>query len=205
MIRQAGSSRRRYNRCSPGRIFPPMNLDRVRAGNDVPTDCNVIIEIPMHGDPIKYEVDKETGAVFVDRFMSTAMHYPCNYGYIPNTLSDDGDPSDVLVLSPVPLITGVVVRCRPIGMLKMDDEAGGDAKILAVPIDKLTELYRAIHSPGDLPEISTRQIAHFFEHYKDLEPGKWVRVSSWVGAEEAKAEIMASVARYRAAQPKPRF
>ena len=125
-----------------------MNLDRVRAGNDVPNDCNVIIEIPMHGDPIKYEVDKETGAVFVDRFMSTAMHYPCNYGYIPNTLSDDGDPADVLVLSPVPLITGVVVRCRPIGMLKMDDEAGGDAKILAVPIDKLTGLYRAIHSPG---------------------------------------------------------
>ena len=182
-----------------------MNLDRVRAGNDVPNDCNVIIEIPMHGDPIKYEVDKETGAVFVDRFMSTAMHYPCNYGYIPNTLSDDGDPSDVLVLSPVPLITGVVVRCRPIGMLKMDDEAGGDAKILAVPIDKLTELYRTIHSPDDLPEISTRQIAHFFEHYKDLEPGKWVRVSSWVSADEAKAEIMASVARYQAAQPKPRF
>jgi len=182
-----------------------MNLDRVRAGNDVPNDCNVIIEIPMHGDPIKYEVDKETGAVFVDRFMSTAMHYPCNYGYIPNTLSDDGDPADVLVLSPVPLITGVVVRCRPIGMLKMDDEAGGDAKILAVPIDKLTGLYRAIHSPDDLPEISRRQIAHFFEHYKDLEPGKWVRVSSWAGADEAKAEIMASVARYQAAQPKPRF
>jgi inorganic pyrophosphatase len=182
-----------------------MNLDRVRAGNDVPNDCNVIIEIPMHGDPIKYEVDKETGAVFVDRFMSTAMHYPCNYGYIPNTLSDDGDPSDVLVLSPVPLITGVVVRCRPIGMLKMVDEAGGDAKILAVPIDKLSGLYRAIHSPADLPEISTRQIAHFFEHYKDLEPGKWVRVSTWVGADEAKAEIVASVARYQAAQPKPRF
>jgi inorganic pyrophosphatase len=182
-----------------------MNLDRVRAGNDVPNDCNVIVEIPMHGDPIKYEVDKETGAVFVDRFMSTAMRYPCNYGYIPNTLSEDGDPADVLVLSPVPLITGVVVRCRPIGMLKMDDEAGGDSKILAVPIDKLSGLYRAIQSPRDLPEISTRQIAHFFEHYKDLEPGKWVRVSSWVGAEEAKAEIMASVARYQAAQPRPRF
>jgi inorganic pyrophosphatase len=182
-----------------------MNLDRVRAGNDVPNDCNVIVEIPMHGDPIKYEVDKETGAVFVDRFMSTAMRYPCNYGYIPNTLSEDGDPADVLVLSPVPLITGVVVRCRPIGMLKMDDEAGSDSKILAVPIDKLSGLYRGIQSPRDLPEISTRQIAHFFEHYKDLEPGKWVRVSSWVGAEEAKAEIMASVARYQAAQPKPRF
>src|ERR1700726_3758519 len=162
-----------------------MNLDRVRAGTDVPNDCNVIIEIPMRGDPIKYEVDKETGAVFVDRFMSTAMHYPCNYGYIPRTLSDDGDPSDVLVLSPMPLITG------------------GDAKILAVPTDKLTGLYRAIQSPRDLPEITTRQITHFFEHYKDLEPGKWVRVSTWVGAEAAKAEILASVARYQAAQPVP--
>ena len=177
-----------------------MNLDRVSSGTDVPNDCNVIIEIPMHGDPIKYEVDKETGAVFVDRFMSTAMRYPCNYGYIPRTLSGDGDPCDVLVLSPVPLITGVVVRCRPIGMLKMDDEGGGDAKILAVPIDKLSSLYRGIESPRELPEITTRQIGHFFEHYKDLEPGKWVRVSSWVGAEEAKREILDSVARYQAEQ-----
>jgi inorganic pyrophosphatase len=175
-----------------------MNLDRVPAGKDVPNDCNVIIEIPMHGDPIKYEVDKETGAVFVDRFMSTAMHYPCNYGYVPRTLSGDGDPCDVLVLSPVPLITGVVVRCRPIGMLKMDDEAGGDAKILAVPVDQLSGLYRAIQSPRDLPEITTQQIAHFFEHYKDLEPGKWVRISTWVGAEEAKKEITDGVARYDA-------
>ncbi len=176
-----------------------MSLDRVPAGKDLPNDCNVIIEIPMHGDPIKYEVDKETGAVFVDRFMATAMHYPCNYGYIPRTLSDDGDPCDVLVLSPVPLITGVVVRCRPIGMLKMHDEAGGDAKILAVPIDKLSSLYRAIRSPRDLPELWTQQIAHFFEHYKDLEPGKWVRISTWVEAEEAKQEILDSAARYEAA------
>jgi inorganic pyrophosphatase len=182
-----------------------MNLDRVSAGTDIPNDCNVVVEIPMHGDPIKYEVDKDTGAVFVDRFMSTAMRYPCNYGYIPHTLSPDGDPCDVLVLSPVPLITGVVVRCRPIGMLKMDDEAGGDAKILAVPIDKLSSLYRTIQSPRDLPELTTRQIAHFFEHYKDLEPGKWVRVSSWVDAEEAKIEIMASVARFQATTPTPRF
>ena len=180
-----------------------MNLDRVPAGNDVPDDCNVVIEIPMHGDPIKYEVDKETGAVFVDRFMSTAMHYPCNYGYIPRTLSDDGDPCDVLVISPVPLITGVVLRCRPIGMLKMHDEAGGDEKILAVPIDKLSSLYRSIRSPQDLPEITIRQIAHFFEHYKDLEPGKWVRVSTWVGAEEAKAAIVAAIARYEAEKPGP--
>jgi len=175
-----------------------MSFDRVPAGKDVPNDCNVVIEIPMRADPIKYEVDKETGAVFVDRFMSTAMHYPTNYGYIPHTLSDDGDPCDVLVLSPVPLITGVVVRCRPIGMLKLDDEAGGDAKILAVPIDKLSSLYHNVQSPRDLPEITTRQIAHFFEHYKDLEPGKWVRVGIWVDAVEAKQEIIDGVARYKA-------
>src|SRR5512140_2458056 len=180
-----------------------MSLDRVPAGRDLPNDFNVVIEIPMNADPVKYEVDKDTGAVFVDRFMATAMHYPCNYGYIPQTLSLDGDPCDVLVLSPVPLITGVVVRCRPIGMLNMDDEAGGDAKILAVPVDELSALYRAIQSPRDLPEIWTQQIAHFFEHYKDLEPGKWVRVSTWTGPEEAKREIMDSVSRFREAPHKP--
>src|SRR5262245_35579528 len=153
-----------------------MNLDRVSAGRDVPNDLNVIIEIPMNADPVKYEVDKETGAVFVDRFMSTAMHYPCNYGYIPQTLSGDGDPADVLVISPFPLITGVVVRCRPVGMLKMDDEAGGDSKILAVPIDKLTSQYSGIRSPRDLPEARLAAITHFFQHYKDLETGKWVKM-----------------------------
>ncbi len=181
-----------------------MNLDRVPAGRDVPNDCNVIVEIPMLGDPIKYEVDKETGAVFVDRFMSSSMHYPCNYGYIPRTLSHDGDPCDVLVLSPMPLITGVVVRCRPIGMLKMDDEAGSDSKVLAVPVDELTGIYRSVQSPRDLPEVTTQQIAHFFEHYKDLEPGKWVRVSSWVGAEEAKREILEGIDRYEAAIARPK-
>ena len=181
-----------------------MSLHNVTPGASAPDEFNVIIEIPMNADPIKYEVDKESGALFVDRFMSTSMHYPCNYGYIPQTLSDDGDPCDVLVLSPVPLIPGAVVRCRPIGMLKMDDEAGGDSKILAVPIDKLSSLYRSIQSPRDLPELTTRQIAHFFEHYKDLEPGKWVLVSSWVGAEEAKSEITRSVARYGAANPATR-
>ena len=182
-----------------------MNLDRVSSGYDVPDDVNVIIEIPMHAEPIKYEMEKTTGAMFVDRFMSTAMRYPCNYGYVPHTLSGDGDPVDVLVLSPVPLITGVVVRCRPVGMLRMEDEAGNDTKILAVPIDKLSGLYRQIQSPRDLPEITTQQIAHFFEHYKDLEPGKWVRISTWVGAEEAKREITDGIARYdaelRAATP----
>jgi inorganic pyrophosphatase len=173
-----------------------MSLDRVPAGRDIPHDCNVVIEIPMGGEPIKYEVDKGTGAIFVDRFMSTAMHYPCNYGYIPRTLSGDGDPCDVLVVSPVPLITGVVVRCRPIGMLKMIDEAGGDAKIVAVPIDKLSPIYREVQSPRDLPTLTTQQIAHFFEHYKDLEPGKWVKLEGWVGAEEAKREIVDAAKRF---------
>ena len=175
-----------------------MSLDRVPAGKDIPNDCNVIIEIPMRGDPIKYEVDKETGALFVDRFMSTAMHYPCNYGYIPRTLSDDGDPCDVLVLSPMPLITGVVVRCRPIGMLKMTDDGGGDTKILAVPVDKLTSLYRAIETPRDLAETTISQITHFFAHYKDLEPGKWVKIEGWVGPEEAKAEILLGIKHFKA-------
>ena len=182
-----------------------MNLDRVTSGLDVPNDFNVIIEIPAHGEPIKYEVDKETGAMFVDRFMSTAMHYPCNYGYVPHTLSDDGDPVDVLVITPIPLLTGVVVRCRPVGMLKMQDEAGEDAKVLAVPVDKLTSLYRDIESPRDLPEMVLSQISHFFEHYKDLEAGKWVKVQGWVGAEEAKAEILAGVRRFQAAPEKPHF
>ncbi len=182
-----------------------MNLDRVNSGRDVPGDFNVIIEIPMNADPIKYEVDKETGAMFVDRFMSTSMHYPCNYGYIPHTLSDDGDPVDVLVISPVPLISGVVVRCRPLGMLKMTDEAGGDAKVLAVPIDKLCSLYRKKKSHKDLPELVLSQIAHFFAHYKDLEPGKWVKINGWVGVKEAKAEIVSGVKRYNSAKKKPMF
>jgi len=182
-----------------------MNLDRVTSGKDIPNDFNVIIEIPAHGEPIKYEVDKSTGAMFVDRFMSTAMHYPCNYGYVPHTLSDDGDPVDVLVITPIPLLTGVVERCRPVGMLKMEDEAGMDAKVLAVPIDKLTNLYRDIESPRDLPESVLNQISHFFAHYKDLEAGKWVKVQGWVGAEEAKTEILSGVARYNGADDKPMF
>ena len=165
-----------------------MGLDRVPSGKDLPNDFNVVVEISMHSEPIKYEVDKESGAIFVDRFMSTAMHYPCNYGYIPHTIAGDGDPVDVLVLSQFALPPGVVVRCRPIGMLKMTDEAGEDAKLLAVPVDKLTPMYRDIVSPRDLPQIVLDQISHFFEHYKDLEAGKWVKLDGWVGAEEAKAE-----------------
>ena len=176
-----------------------MNLDRVDSGQDVPNNVNVVIEIPMNSDPIKYELDKQTGALFIDRFMSTAMHYPCNYGYIPRTLSDDGDPVDVLVLTPYPLIPGVVVRCRPIGMLKMTDEAGGDEKLLAVPIDKLTSIYRSVQSPQDLPDIKIAKIAHFFEHYKDLEPGKWVKLDGWCGPDEAKKAILDGVKKYHEA------
>jgi inorganic pyrophosphatase len=179
-----------------------MNLDRVTSGKYLPNDFNVIIEIPMNADPIKYEIDKETGALFVDRFVSTAMHYPCNYGYIPHTLSDDGDPVDVLVITPFALMPGVVVRCRPIGMLKMSDDGGGDTKLLAVPVDKLTPLYRAIETPRDLPENTINQITHFFGHYKDLEPGKWVKIDGWVGPEEAKAEILESVKRYKSKSAK---
>jgi inorganic pyrophosphatase len=148
-----------------------MSLNLVTAGKDLPYDFNVIIEIQMNGAPIKYEVDKESGAIFVDRFMSTAMHYPCNYGYIPQTLSEDGDPVDVLVITPFALMPGVVVRCRTIGMLKMSDESGVDAKLVAVPVDKLSPLYQNVKSVRDLSPLTLAQISHFFEHYKDLEPG----------------------------------
>jgi inorganic pyrophosphatase len=181
----------------------PLNL--VTSGHDVPNDINVIIEIPFHSDPVKYEVDKDTGAVFVDRFMGTAMHYPCNYGYVPHTLSEDGDPADVLVITPYPLISGSVIRCRPVGMLSMTDEGGPDAKILAVPIDPLTDLYRGVNSFRDLPESLLAQIAHFFEHYKDLEAGKWVKVDGWLALDEAKAELLACIARFQAEPEKPQF
>ncbi|MGV3743397.1 MAG: inorganic diphosphatase [Burkholderiaceae bacterium] len=176
-----------------------MSLNQVPAGRDVPNDFNVIIEIPMNADPIKYEVDKESGAIFVDRFMSTAMHYPCNYGYVPQTLSDDGDPVDVLVVTPYALLPGVVIRCRAIGMLKMTDEAGGDAKVLAVPVDKLCAIYKNWQKPEDAGELLLQQIQHFFEHYKDLEKGKWVKVEKWVGPDEAKAEITNGVESYKKA------
>ena len=184
---------------------PAMSLNRVSSGRNLPDDFNVVIEIPAHGEPIKYEVDKESGAMFVDRFMSTAMHYPCNYGYIPHTLSEDGDPVDVLVITPIPLITGVVVRCRPIGMLRMTDEAGVDGKLLAVPVDKLCGLYKGVNRPEDLQALLLAQISHFFEHYKDLEEGKWVKVDGWVGIDDARAEILAGVERYRNAADKPAF
>jgi inorganic pyrophosphatase len=179
-----------------------MNLDRVGSGANLPQDVNVIIEIPSHSDPVKYEVDKETGALFVDRFMNTAMFYPTNYGYIPHTLSDDGDPVDVLVVSPYALISGSVVACRPVGMLKMTDESGIDAKVIAVPHDKM---YDDVQDIGDVSPRLLDQLAHFFEHYKDLEKNKWVKVEGWVGKAEAEAEIIASVERFKAAPVKPQF
>jgi inorganic pyrophosphatase len=182
-----------------------MDPSKVSSGRNVPNQINVVIEIPSHAEPVKYEMDKETGAMFVDRFMSTAMHYPCNYGYVPHTLSSDGDPVDVLVVTPYPLISGSVIECRPVGVMKMTDESGDDAKVLAVPIDKLCKSYRKIESFRDMPPELLEQIAHFFEHYKDLDEGKWVRVGGWGGVDEAKAEIMASVKMFQEAPEKPNF
>lgn len=173
-----------------------MSLDNVTPGNNVPEFFNVIIEIPMNADPVKYEVDKATGAIFVDRFMSTAMHYPTNYGYVPKTISGDGDPVDVLVITPVPLIPGVVVTCRPIGILKMEDEAGQDGKVLAVPTNKILSLYTQWNRPEDLNPLRLKTIAHFFEHYKDLEEGKWVKILGWEDSESAKQEIRDGIANY---------
>ena len=178
-----------------------MSLHNVSPGAGAPAEFNVIIEIPMNADPIKYEVDEESGALFVDRFMATSMHYPCNYGYIPQTLADDGDPVDVLVITPVPLIPGVVVTCRPLGVLRMEDEAGGDNKLLAVPTDKILSLYTQWQSHADLNPLRLKTIQHFFEHYKDLEPGKWVKVHGWDGADAARAEVKTGMAAWRARHP----
>ena len=174
-----------------------MKLENLPAGKQVPDDINVVIEIPSHSNPIKYEVDKESGMVMVDRFLGTSMFYPCEYGFVPHTLSEDGDPVDVLVVSPFSLNPGVVVRCRPIGMLKMTDESGKDAKILAVPVSKLTPRYQHVQKPEDLGMELLDAISHFFTHYKDLEKGKWVKVDGWEGIDAAKKEIMDSVKRYQ--------
>lgn len=174
-----------------------MSLMEIKSGRDVPNEINVIIEIPMHGEPVKYEVDKETGALFVDRFMTTAMFYPTNYGYIPNTLSEDGDPVDVLVVTPVPLISGAVIPCRVVGMLKMTDESGIDAKLLAVPTTKLSKMYQNINSYKDMPQHLLLSLEHFFSHYKDLEEGKWVKIDGWAGADEARKEILDSIERFK--------
>ncbi len=177
-----------------------MGLAGISAGKQVPDEIYVIIEIPAHSEPIKYEVDKNTGALFVDRFLTTSMHYPCDYGYIPETLSDDGDPVDVLVITPIPVNRGCVINCRPIGMLAMTDEAGEDRKILAVPVTKLTSLYQHVQKLEDLPPSLLHQISHFFTHYKDLEEGKWVKLDGWRDMKAAKQEIKESIARYKAAK-----
>ena len=182
-----------------------MGLELVPTGRDAPNDVNVVIEIPMNAEPVKYEVDKDSGAIFVDRVLMTPMRYPCNYGYIPHTLSGDGDPADVLVVMPLPVVPGAVIRVRPIGMLEMTDEAGSDEKIIAVPVSKVFPAYDAILSVNELPEFTRDRIQHFFEHYKDLEKGKWVRIEGWLDADAAKREILEAIARYEAAPKKPRF
>ncbi|MDM7464407.1 MAG: inorganic diphosphatase [Tepidimonas taiwanensis] len=177
-----------------------MSLHLVTPGTKVPDVFNVIIEISMNGEPIKYEVDKASGAIFVDRFMNTAMHYPTNYGYVPKTIAGDGDPVDVLLITPVPLPPGVVVPCRALGILKMEDEAGVDGKVLAVPTDKVLPLYARWKSYEDVSPGVLKTIEHFFEHYKDLDPGKWVKVLGWGSLEEARQEILAGVENYRRSQ-----
>lgn len=172
-----------------------MDLSKIPTGKKPPHDINVVIEIPQGGYPIKYEIDKESGALFVDRFLHTSMVYPSNYGFIPGTLSDDGDPVDVLVVSQIPVVPGAVIRSRPIGALVMKDESGGDEKILAVPVEKLHPFYDHVKSYKDLPPILIEQIAHFFQRYKDLEKGKWVRVVKWVGPKEAAKMIETGIKR----------
>lgn len=172
-----------------------MKLKEIPAGKAVPDDINVVIEIPQ-GSSIKYEVDKASEAVFVDRFLFTAMHYPLNYGFIPNTLSDDGDPTDVLVVSPQPVAPGTVLRARPVGVLTMEDEHGLDMKVIAVPHAKIAPGYEAIRDVKDLPQSLLDQVRHFFEHYKDLEPGKWVKLKDWSGVEAAREIIQKDVARF---------
>lgn len=174
-----------------------MDLDKVPAGKDIPEDIYVAIEIPANADPIKYEIDEESSAVFVDRFMATPMFYPANYGYVPNTLSEDGDALDALVVTPYPVVPGSVIRCRPVGMLNMTDEAGKDAKLVAVPHAKLSKLYDDVNEIDDLPQLLLAQIKHFFENYKALEEGKWVKVDGWDNADAAKKEILKSVEAFK--------
>ena len=173
-----------------------MGLEHLSAGKRVPEEINVVVEIPSRAAPIKYELDKESNMIMVDRLLGTAMFYPCEYGFIPHTLSEDGDPVDVLVISPFSLMSGVVIRCRPVGLLRMTDESGKDAKVLVVPIDKITPQYHAIQKPADLGQPLLGAIEHFFKHYKDLESGKWVKVDGWEDMAAAHLEINASVERF---------
>ena len=172
-----------------------MRIDAIAIGHNPPEDVNVVIEVPIGGEPIKYEMDKAAGTLVVDRFLHTPMRYPGNYGFVPHTLSDDGDPIDVLVANTRPIVPGAVINVRPVGVLKMQDEAGGDEKIIAVPVPKLTKRYEHVMNYTDMPEITRQQIQHFFEHYKDLEPGKWVKMLGWGDATEAKRLIAEAIER----------
>jgi inorganic pyrophosphatase len=179
-----------------------MNIDAISIGNRPPHEVNVVIEVPIGGEPIKYEMDKKAGALVVDRFLYTSMRYPGNYGFIPHTLSDDGDPCDVIVANTRAIIPGAVMSCKIVGVLLMEDEAGGDEKLLAVPSAKLTQRYAGISNYTDLPEITRKQIEHFFAHYKDLEPNKWVKITRWGDAEEARSLVLAGIERAKAAGAK---
>ena len=176
-----------------------MDVSKIAIGVAPPDDVNAIIEIPQGGEPVKYELDKASGAIFVDRFLHTAMYYPGNYGFIPHTLADDGDPMDIMVVGPTPVVPCAVIRCRPVGALIMNDEAGGDEKVLAVPVDKLHPFYTGVDSWRALPTILTDQIAHFFKHYKDLEKGKSVEIVRWADPAEAAELIRDSIERYKGA------
>jgi inorganic pyrophosphatase len=177
-----------------------MDLSKIPVGRNPPSDLNALIEIPLGGVPVKYEMDKESGALFVDRFLHTAMFYPGNYGFIPHTLSADGDPCDVIVVGQVAVVPGAIIRCRPVGALMMEDDAGMDEKILAVPVDKLHPFYTGVRSYKDLPTVLCEQISHFFEHYKDLEKGKWVKLVGWVDTHDAERLVVEAIARAAAAK-----
>jgi len=178
-----------------------MRIDAISIGRDPPREVNVIVEVPVGGEPIKYEMDKAAGTLIVDRFLYTSMRYPGNYGFIPHTLSTDGDPIDVLVANQRGIVPGAVMAVRPIGVLKMEDEAGGDEKVIAVPATRLTRRYEKVLCYRDLPEITLDQIRHFFERYKDLEAGKWVKVIGWGDQSEAHALILEAIERHRADKP----
>jgi inorganic pyrophosphatase len=179
-----------------------MNFDAIPIGKNPPHEVNVVIEVPIGGEPIKYEMDKNAGALFVDRFLYTSMRYPGNYGFVPHTLSGDGDPCDVIIANTRAIIPGAVMACKIVGVLLMEDEAGGDEKLLAVPSAKLTQRYARINNFVDLPEITLKQIEHFFAHYKDLEPNKWVKIIRWGDADEARAMLLAGIERGKATKAK---
>ena len=176
-----------------------MRLDAIPVGDNPPDEVNLIVEVPIGGEPIKYELDKASGTLVVDRFLYTAMRYPGNYGFIPHTLAEDGDPIDALLVSQRTLIPGSIIASRPIGVLKMRDEAGGDEKVIVTPVSRITKRYEAVHEITDLPEIMVKQIEHFFLHYKDLEPGKWAETTGWGDQAEAKRMILEGIEREKSA------